>query len=82
MSAKKVTCGIKPTPQAPAAASADQWVASRTRETIKRLTLDLPASLHMRIKSIFERCIQQGTISFYAILWRNRDGFEGLTSHA
>lgn len=52
MSAKKVTCGTKPTPQAPAAASADQWVvASRTRETIKRLTLDIPASLHMRIKS-------------------------------
>lgn len=44
MSAKKVTCGIKPTPQAPAAASADQWVASRTRETIKRLTLDLPGA--------------------------------------
>jgi len=51
MSAKKVTFGIKPTPQAPAVASADQWVESRSAEAIKRLTLDIPASLHMRIKS-------------------------------
>ncbi len=49
MSAKKVTFGVKPTPQA--AASADQWIESRNTEAIKRLTLDIPASLHMRIKS-------------------------------
>ena len=51
MSAKKVTFGMKPTPQASAAAIADQWVESRSTETIKRLTLDIPASLHTRIKS-------------------------------
>lgn len=50
MSAKKVTFGVKPT-QAPAAANADQWVESRNAETIKRLTLDIPASLHARVKS-------------------------------
>jgi hypothetical protein len=51
MSGKKVTFGVKPTPQAPAAANADQWVENRNTETTKRLTLDIPASLHTRIKS-------------------------------
>jgi ParG len=51
MSAKKVTIGMKPNPQVPAAASADQWVESRNPDVMKRLTLDIPASLHTRIKS-------------------------------
>jgi hypothetical protein len=50
MSAKKVTFGVKPQPQA-SAANADQWVESRNPEAMKRLTLDIPASLHTRIKS-------------------------------
>jgi predicted DNA binding CopG/RHH family protein len=58
MSGKKVPFGVKPTPQAPTAPTADQWVESRTAaETNKRLTLDIPASLHTRIKAT---CAQRG----------------------
>jgi hypothetical protein len=59
--AKKVTFGVKPNdPQSP---SLDSWVATRSPETvdsseqvpapkekIKRLTLDIPETLHRAIK--------------------------------
>jgi hypothetical protein len=49
---KKVSITSKPTSSA-ASASADQWVANRQTngEPIKRLTVDVPMSLHRRIKS-------------------------------
>ncbi|WP_336804096.1 plasmid partition protein ParG [Erwinia aphidicola] len=55
MSVKKVTFGAKPTKPAP---SADAWVESRSVEDepllvekMKRLTIDIPESLHKAIKS-------------------------------
>ena len=51
---KKVTIGAKPTSKS-AQASADEWVENRSTgnapEPMKRLTIDVPASLHARIKS-------------------------------
>lgn len=49
---KKVSFGAKPTsPVAPA--SPDRWVTDRLKSTepIKRLTIDVPLSLHQQIKS-------------------------------
>lgn len=55
MSAKKISIGTKPTISHPVKA-ADAWVDERKPppgqvEKTKRLTLDIPASLHARIKS-------------------------------
>lgn len=55
MSAKKVTIGQKPSRKAAEKkATADNWVESRgvveEQEKIKRLTIDIPESLHTRIK--------------------------------
>ena len=53
---KKVAFGAKPQPIPPAARSADEWVQNRPAEQVaasepmKRLTIDVPASLHTRIK--------------------------------
>lgn len=62
MSGKKVTFGAKPTKPAP---SADAWVESRAveeeplpAEKMKRLTIDIPDSLHKAIKSA---CALRGT---------------------
>ncbi|MBL5824327.1 hypothetical protein JBO39_24300 [Serratia marcescens] len=63
MSGKKVTFGAKPTKPAP---SADAWVESRAVEEappqpvekMKRLTIDIPESLHKAIKSA---CALRGT---------------------
>lgn len=62
MSGKKVTFGAKPTKPAP---SADAWVESRSVEEeplavekMKRLTIDIPESLHKAIKSA---CALRGT---------------------
>jgi hypothetical protein len=51
---KRVAFGAKPQPT-PAARSADEWVQNRpteqaASEPMKRLTIDVPASLHTRIK--------------------------------
>ncbi|MBC8161864.1 MAG: hypothetical protein H7Z42_11650 [Roseiflexaceae bacterium] len=62
MNNKKVSFGAKPAPK-PAVAPADQWVETRTAEepimpeVTRRLTLDLPESLHRRIKAT---CAQRG----------------------
>lgn len=48
---KKVNFGTKPLPKAEPAANADQWVENRATECTKRLTIDLPASLHGRVKA-------------------------------
>ncbi|ARF52273.1 plasmid partition protein ParG [Pantoea stewartii] len=62
MSGKKITFGSKPTKPAP---SADAWVESRSveddtlpAEKMKRLTIDIPESLHKSIKSA---CALRGT---------------------
>ncbi len=51
MSAKKVSFSTQP-PAKPAP-TVDQWVESRTaeEEKTKRLTIDLPESLHRRVKA-------------------------------
>ena len=49
---KKVSFGVKPSAaRVDDAAKADDWVNRRDAETMKRLTIDVPASLHARIKS-------------------------------
>ena len=61
MTTKKVSIGAKPTSK-PAPAAADAWVESRVPaegpEPMKRLTIDVPASLHRAIKT---QCAARGT---------------------
>jgi len=56
---KKVTIGARPTTRTPAL-SPDKWVESRTEgdDPMKRLTIDIPESLHRRIKGA---CAMRGT---------------------
>lgn len=59
MSAKKITIGVKPTGKV---AAADDWVQSRDviageKEVNKRLTIDVPESLHRSIKI---QCAERG----------------------
>lgn len=58
---KRVLFGAKPTSK-PAPVAADAWVESRSTgdepESMKRLTIDVPASLHRAIKS---QCAMRGT---------------------
>jgi DNA polymerase III delta subunit len=58
---KKISIGIKPTIK-PAAPDADAWVEKRaatdTTEAMKRLTIDVPESLHRVIKA---QCAMRGT---------------------
>ena len=54
---KKVSISTRPTKEK-AAADAEQWVQNRTTEGTKRLTLDIPVSLHTRIKAT---CALRGT---------------------
>jgi predicted DNA binding CopG/RHH family protein len=56
MTRKKVTLGAKPRSGTATSPTADDWVQSRQIETdngeaMKRLTIDVPTSLHIRIKS-------------------------------
>ncbi|MDS4040250.1 MAG: hypothetical protein RKP20_03655 [Candidatus Competibacter sp.] len=49
---KKVSFGTRPSAaRAGDAAKADDWVNNRDAVAMKRLTIDVPASLHARIKS-------------------------------
>lgn len=60
MSTKKIAFGTKPTNK-PAPAPADAWVDSRAAgeaEAMKRLTIDIPESLHRTIKA---QCAMRGT---------------------
>lgn len=61
---KKVTFGGKrPTNSNTAAASIDNWVLTQTadqpREQMKRFTIDVPVSLHKRVKS---QCAMQNLV--------------------
>lgn len=61
MSAKKIAFGTKPTNKPPTPIAADEWVDSRAAgevESMKRLTIDIPESLHRAIKS---QCAMRGT---------------------
>ncbi|MDH6160331.1 hypothetical protein [Janthinobacterium sp. CG_23.4] len=62
MSTKKVVMGTKPSNKPVVAPSSDQWVENRDeaadKEATKRLTLDIPESLHRRIKM---DCASRGT---------------------
>lgn len=52
MSRKTVPFGSQPRPKAEPAADPEQWVENRTAdEPNKRMTFDVPASLHMRVKA-------------------------------
>ena len=61
MSNKKVAIGAKPAAKAP---SADAWVNDRATgaageaDPMKRLTIDIPESLHRKIKA---QCAMRGT---------------------
>lgn len=61
MSAKKVPIGAKPSNKTQAS-TADAWVESRAvtgdAEQMKRLTIDIPDSLHRAIKT---QCAMRGT---------------------
>lgn len=62
---KKVSFGGKPTNVANL--SADHWVENREtqpKEAMKRLTIDVPVSLHKRIKS---QCVMDGLVMADAI---------------
>lgn len=48
---KKVTFGVKPELVRADPAKVDEWVNIRDQDAMKRLTIDIPASLHARIKS-------------------------------
>lgn len=60
MNAKKISIGTKPSTRAAATpATADNWVESRAdEEPMKRLTIDIPATLHRAIKM---QTAQRGT---------------------
>ena len=61
MSNKKISIGAKPTTKK-TPETADKWVESRTVsnqvERMKRLTIDVPESLHRTIKA---KCAMRGT---------------------
>ena len=59
MTTKKVAIGAKPTAK-PQPASPDAWVDARQPDAAptKRLTIDVPAALHARIKA---SCAMRGT---------------------
>ena len=56
---KKIAFGIKPTNKAVLPEAADDWVDNRGEANVmKRLTIDIPESLHRTIKS---QCAIRGT---------------------
>jgi len=58
MSVKKVQIGTKPSSKSkPAPAPADAWVAAKADGRTKRLTIDIPESLHRAIKT---KCAMRG----------------------
>ncbi|CDH45385.1 hypothetical protein [Candidatus Contendibacter odensensis] len=48
---KKVALGVKPATARAEVPQIDEWVKNRETENMKRLTIDIPFSLHTRIKS-------------------------------
>ena len=55
---KKVAFGTKPNSKPSTQPTADDWVDSRANEEFKRFTVDLPLSLHKRMKIA---CATRGT---------------------
>jgi len=58
MTKKHVPFSAKPTAVKAESPKADAWVQSRKAEPMKRLTIDVPANLHGRIKA---QCALRGT---------------------
>lgn len=62
MSTKKVQIGVRPSQRPAVQANADAWVDQRNVEStqvkMKRLTIDVPESLHRSIKAA---CAMRGT---------------------
>ena len=59
MSVKKVAIGSKPSNKSSPSPNPDSWVENRTEAgEMKRLTFDIPASLHRQIKA---QCAMRGT---------------------
>jgi hypothetical protein len=78
MTTKKVAIGAKPTAK-PQPASPDAWVDARQPDTAptKRLTIDVPASLHARIKA---SCAMRGTKMVDEITTILEDKFPHISS--
>lgn len=57
MTKKHVAFGAKPSAKQAESPQADAWVQSREAEPMKRLTIDVPLSLHGRIKA---QCAMRG----------------------
>lgn len=60
MAGKKVAFGSKPQAKASTPAAKDEWVKSRNTDSsvpMKRLTIDVPETLHRRIKA---GCAEKG----------------------
>jgi hypothetical protein len=58
---KKIAFGTKPTNKPALTTTADEWVGSRDAgqvESMKRLTIDIPESLHRSIKA---QCAMRGS---------------------
>lgn len=56
---KKISFGTRPSSaRVDDVSKADEWVNRRDAEAMKRLTIDVPASLHARIKS---QCALRGS---------------------
>lgn len=77
MTAKKVAIGARPTAK-PKPASPDAWVDANQPATAptKRLTIDVPASLHARIKA---SCAMRGTKMVDEITALLQDKFQQLS---
>jgi hypothetical protein len=77
MTAKKVAIGARPTAK-PQPASPDAWVDASQPATAptKRLTIDVPASLHARIKA---SCAMRGTKMVDEITALLQDKFQQLS---
>ncbi|HAS87479.1 MAG TPA: hypothetical protein DCS31_11925 [Candidatus Competibacteraceae bacterium] len=76
MNTKKVAIGAKPTAK-PQPANPDAWVDARQSVTsTKRLTIDVPANLHARIKA---SCAMRGTKMVDEITAILQDKFQQLS---
>ncbi|TVR96504.1 MAG: hypothetical protein EA406_11795 [Rhodospirillales bacterium] len=73
---KKIAFGRKPGSPAAGAANPDEWVANRDVAAMKRLTIDVPADLHARIKS---QCALRGVKMADAIRELLEQQFSGNT---
>jgi hypothetical protein len=79
MTTKKIAIGSKPSTK-PQPATSDAWVNDRKPddEPTKRLTIDVPASLHAKIKA---SCAMRGTKMVDEITAILQEKFSQITGH-